>query len=205
MIPAALGFRVHSGWAALVAVAGSFPAPEILDQRRIEIADPHCAGSKQPYHAAERLKLEDAEKWIARCTESSTRLAEQCITSALQDLASRGFDVITCAVSDASGRPLPALAATLASHALIHTAEGEFFRNVIASVCAQYSLVVTRIKEKELLARASTSFALGPEKLQSVLSGLGRSLGPPWTQDQKFATLLACLALVPKTAIHSAG
>jgi hypothetical protein len=205
MIPAALGFRVHSGWAALVAVAGSFPATKILDRRRIEIADPHFAGSKQPYHAAERLNLVDAENLIGRCAESSIRLAEQCITGALQDLASRGFDVITCAISDASGRPLPALAATLASHALIHTAEGEFFRNVIASVCSQHSLAVTRIKEKELLGRASTAFALGPEMLQSVLSGLGRSLGPPWTQDQKFATLLACLALPPRTAIHSAG
>ena len=205
MIPTVLGFRVHSGWAALLAVAGSFPAPEILDRRRIEIADPHFAGSKQPYHAAEKLKLADAEKLIARCAKSSASLAEQCIAGALQDLALRGYEAITCAISDASGRPLPALAAILASHALIHTAEGEFFRNVIASVCSQHGLTVTRIKEKELLARASTSFALGPEKLQSVLSGLGRSMGPPWTQDQKFATLLACLALPSKTAMHSAG
>ena len=43
----ALGFRAHSGGAALVAVAGTIDAPQILERRRIVIAD--C---KQPYHAA---------------------------------------------------------------------------------------------------------------------------------------------------------
>jgi hypothetical protein len=35
----ALGFRVHSGWTAMVAVAGSPASPVVLDRRRIETAD----------------------------------------------------------------------------------------------------------------------------------------------------------------------
>ena len=54
---AALGFRVHSGWAVLVVLAGPVETPTILDRRRIEIADVEMEGSKQPYHAAERLNL----------------------------------------------------------------------------------------------------------------------------------------------------
>ena len=37
--PAALGLRAHSGWAALVAVGGGPASPQVLDRRRIEMAD----------------------------------------------------------------------------------------------------------------------------------------------------------------------
>ena len=56
MKPAALGFRAHSGWAALVVVAGDPRAPEVVLRERIEMADPELPGSKQPYHAAEELE-----------------------------------------------------------------------------------------------------------------------------------------------------
>jgi hypothetical protein len=31
--------------------------------------------------------------------------------------------------------------------------------------------------------------------MQSRIAALGRGIGPPWTQDQKFAALVAWLAL----------
>jgi hypothetical protein len=37
--PAALGFRTHSGWTVVVAVAGSLRRPVVLEGRRIETAD----------------------------------------------------------------------------------------------------------------------------------------------------------------------
>src|SRR5258708_3996478 len=49
---AALGFRAHSGWAVGVVVTGSRSNLEVLERRRIEIADAAIPGSKQPYHAA---------------------------------------------------------------------------------------------------------------------------------------------------------
>ena len=52
---AALGFRVHSGWTAMVAVARPLSKPVVLERRRIETADAAILGSKQPYHAAERV------------------------------------------------------------------------------------------------------------------------------------------------------
>ncbi len=201
MTPAALGFRVHSGWAALVALSGSFPSPTILERRLIEIADPRFLGSKQPFHAAERLKLPDAEKLIARCAESSKQLAGKNISSVLHHLSAQGCQVVACGLPVGSGRPLTTLAATLASHALIHTAEGEFFRDIIAECCANAGLKVLRIKEKELLYRAATDFALSATDLQAALSALGRALGPPWRQDEKYACLAASLALTSAGAL----
>ena len=42
--PAALGLRAHSGWAALVVVAGPRSSPAVVDRRRIELIDPRFRG-----------------------------------------------------------------------------------------------------------------------------------------------------------------
>jgi hypothetical protein len=177
----ALGFRAHSGWAVVVAVAGSIAEPIVLDRRRIITADPAIPGSKQPYHAAEPLGIEAAEALIARCRDRSTSLANDAVSAMVSQLAS--YQVVGAGLVEASGRPLPGLAAILKSHALIHTAEGEFFREVLIRAAEHCSLPITRVKERDI------------RDLQSKINHLGRTLGPPWTQDEKLASIAAWKAL----------
>lgn len=193
--PAAIGLRAHSGWAALVAVAGSFDQPEVIARRRIVTADPAIRGSKQPFHAAEPLPLADATALIAECTKSTQHLSREAIQAAIDGLRDKRIQAVSCGITIGSGRKLPDLAGILASHALIHTAEGEFFRDALIEAAGKHNLAVHTIKEKELLARAAAEFKLTPEKLQRRLAEIGKPLGPPWTQDQKFAALAAWLAL----------
>jgi len=101
----------------------------------------------------------------------------------------------------ASGRPLPGLEKILASHALIHTADGELFREALLHASARYGLQDFTIKEKELLDRAGQVFRAKPNELMRRVTELGRSLGAPWSQDEKLATLAAWLGL----ATHSKG
>jgi hypothetical protein len=176
----ALGFRAHSGWAAMVAVAGTVDAPRVLDRRKIVIADPELAGSKQPYHAAAEIALAEAEVRIRQAIESSQGLAAEAIEVAIRALEREGHEVCGCAVLFGSGKPLPPLEAILASHALIHTAEGVMFREAIVWAAKQWKFPVSGIREKDL----------DPEWLTRV-SSLGKLMGPPWTQDQKFATVAA--------------
>ena len=81
-------------------------------------------------------------------------------------------------------RTLPNLEGILASHALIHTAEGEMFRDVLLWAARECGLKVTGVREREL----------PPDSSQTVHS-LGKLIGPPWTQDQKYATRAALAAL----------
>ncbi|MBI3665764.1 MAG: hypothetical protein HY236_05980 [Acidobacteria bacterium] len=192
---AALGLRAHSGWAALVAVAGSPDSPVVIDKRRIELADPRIPGSLQPYHAAEGLPLKDAEKLVNRAIDDARRLARQACRAVLDDLREKGHEVIGCGILLASGRPLPALAATLASHALIHTAEGELFRDALVHASKHHDLPVTRVKERELYDGAAAGLGVPAAELLRRVTELGRPLGPPWRQDEKLATLVAWLAL----------
>jgi hypothetical protein len=193
---AALGLRAHSGWAALVAVAGSPESPDVIHRRRIETADPAIRGSKQPFHAAEPLKLPDAEALIKKCTESTRQLSRQALQAAIGDLREKGFDVAGCGVILGSGRSLPALEAILASHALLHTAEGEFYRQALVEAGEHCGLPVVGVKEREAYEQSADRLHLSVAELQDRIAALGRGIGPPWTQDQKYAALVGWLALI---------
>jgi hypothetical protein len=181
---AAIGVRAHSGWAALVSVCGKPGSVQVLDRRRIVIADAKVPGAKQPYHFAERLELHAAEKHIASCAAVSERLAVAAIREVVKEL--NGYEISGVAILLASGRPLPLLANILSSHALIHTAEGEFFRQIIRQGCASLGITVTGIRERDLDEDVELLFEI---------ANLGKIVGPPWTQDQKTSALAAIMVL----------
>jgi hypothetical protein len=194
-LPAALGFRAHSGWAALVALAGTLRLPAVLVRRRIELVDPAASGARQPFHEAEGKKLPKAREIIRRCSSDANRLARKAFREVVAELGKNGHRVAGCGLLLASGRPLPALEAILASHALIHTADGELFRDALAGASEDSGVPVTRIREKELLPRVTADLRISADGLQLAIRELGRSLGPPWTQDEKYAALAGWLAL----------
>jgi hypothetical protein len=192
---AALGLRAHSGWAALVALVDSAESPDVVIRRRIETADPAIRGSKQPFHAAEPLRLPDAEALIKKCSESTRRLSREALRTVIGDLRGKGYEVVGCGVILGSGRSLPALEAILASHALLHTAEGEFYRQALVEAGENCGLPVVGVKEREAYETGAAQLHLSSDELQKRVIALGRGIGPPWTQDQKYAALVGWLAL----------
>jgi hypothetical protein len=193
---AALGFHMHSGWGVLVAVSGEAHSVELLDRRRIVVADPELRGAIQPYHFAAQLEPPEQEKHLAHCAASSSRLAATAIAEVVKELNARHYGVVGAAILLASGRALPPLAKILAAHPLIHTAEGEFFRQAACSACEGSRIPVTAIPVRELEARAKVAFANRAARVQLSIANLGRSVGPPWTSDHKTAALAATLVLV---------
>jgi hypothetical protein len=179
----ALGFRAHSGWAALVAVTWGSHTPRVLERRRIVIADPDRPGSKQPFHAAAEMPLPMAEEFVRKAIESSRALAVEALSATVKALQAQGHEVTGCAVQLGAGKLLPGLKGILASHALIHTAEGEMFRDVLIWAARECRLPVIGVREKGLDAAL----------LKSIAS-LGKSIGPPWTLDQKYATAAALMS-----------
>ena len=192
---AAIGIRMHSGWGALVAVANSDGAVEVLERRRVAVTIPGTPGANQPYHFAEKLELAEAEKFLGNCFAASKRLALAAVRDVVDELRGRQYRVVGSAVLLASGRALPPLAKILASHAVIHAAEGEFFREVFSKACADLDLSVTGVRERDLEECVQTSFGKAAARMRRQISTLGRSLGPPWTADQKTAALAALIVL----------
>jgi hypothetical protein len=181
MKPAAIGLSMHSGWGILVAVAGKPGAVQVIDRRRIEVIDSRAPGAKQPYHFAAELDPTAAEGHIAECAANSAGLAVQALRSAIESLGIRGYRVAAAAILLGSGRALPALPKILAAHPLIHTAEGEFFRDVVRQACRHLEIPATGFPQKALTSAGHPQ----------------RPLGPPWTTDHKNAALAAAMLLFP--------
>jgi hypothetical protein len=194
---AALGFRMHSGWGVLVAVSGDASSVEVVDRRRIVITDATIPGATQPYHHAASMGLQQSESHIANCAALSERLALAAIDQVVRELDGRQYRVVGSAVLLASGRALPSLAKILAAHPLIHTAEGEFFRNSIRNACERLKISVEAIRERELEERMKAAFGNSASQMQREIATAGSSIGPPWTKDHKAAALAALLVLSP--------
>jgi hypothetical protein len=155
---AAIGVRMHSGWGALVAVTNGEGRVEVIERRRIAITIPGTPGANQPYHFAEKLNLAEAERFLGDSFATAKRLALAGVQDVTGELRGRQYRVAGVAVLLASGRPLPPLASILASHALIHAAEGEFFRRALCEACERLEYPVTGFRERDLDECAHTTF-----------------------------------------------
>ncbi len=201
---AALGFRMHSGWGVVVAVSGDANSVEVMERRRIVTTDPRTPGANQPYHYAASLELPGSESYLANCEAVSERLALAAVGEVVRELDASHYRIVGAAVLLASGRTLPSLSKILASHALIHTAEGEFFRNAVRKACERLKISVTAIRERDLDEQAKTAFGNAASRVQRRISSLGSSIGPPWTKDHKSAALAASMILArEETAARS--
>jgi len=192
---AALGFRVHSGWAAAVAVCLEKGGPVVLSRQRVHLVETFTYEFRQPYHTAEKMLGGQAREFIARIQAEARRLAYRAVRELESRTQEQGVKLTRCGLLRASGRPLPVLEKILASHALIHTADGELFREALLHASARCGLLDFRIKERELLDLARRAFRRKPADIMRRVTELGRSLGSPWSQDEKFATMAAWLAL----------
>ena len=200
---AAIGVRMHSGWGALVAVCSNADTVEVIQRQRVAITAPGTRGGNQPYHFAKSLGLPEGEKFLGDYFVASKRLALTAVRDLVGELGDQ-YRVVGSAVLLASGRPLPPLAKILASHALIHAAEGEFFREAFSKACESLDLPVTGFRERDLDECVKTTFGKSATRMSQQISALGRSLGPPWTKDQKMAAIAALVVLATEASREAA-
>lgn len=200
---ATIGVRMHSGWGVLVAVSGDAEEVDIVDRRNVVIWDPGIPGAKQPYHYAAKLGCPEAQRYLENCGAVCERLAVAAVGDAVRKLRNRHFQVAASVVLQASGRLLPPLPKILASHALIHTTEGEFFRNAVRGACVHLRIAVAGLPERDLDKRAKAVFGNAADRIQRRILRMGKSLGAPWRQDQKAAALAAAIVLAGNKQDHS--
>ena len=179
-------------------LAGDPRKPDIVARDRLTLCDTGIKGSKQPFHEAEPMPFGDAKTFIARCTSSSLKLAGAAIAD-----VQRQTPVRACCILTASGRPLPGLEDILASHALIHAAEGEFYRDVIDRACSLRKIKVRRVRERDMETELQ-KLPIPATAAKARMAEFGKMLGPPWTQDEKLAASGAWLMLALLPSRHAA-
>jgi hypothetical protein len=173
----ALGWRAHSGWAVLVVVRAPASSPVVLARRRIELVDGPLP--RQPYHAiVERgLAPRAGRALIARVEKMALSTATAATASVVDEYAVETVGVV------GRERIVPDdLERILASHALLHAAEGDLFDRALLDAAAQVGLPVHLVAPERIVVGRAIDLA-------------GKVLGPPWQKDHKQAAAAALQAI----------
>ena len=189
-----LGFRVHTGWAATVAVGGVYPEIKIVARHRVELL---VAGGPIPrfvFHAASEGKPAKAREAVRLAREMARERATEALGRIVAEMDSNGCRVVACGVPMGATKIPASLDGILASHALIHAAEGDLFRRALMDAAEDCGLAVTKVLERDAWQAAATELGATAEDVRMTIDALGKTLGPPWGEDQKVAAAaaLAC-------------
>jgi hypothetical protein len=125
MSPLAIGFKTHSGWAALVAID---EALGVIERRRVELVAPeNSPWAKQPYHAAEELETMAARQLVARGIEAAKLMCVQQMRAISERLRQDGHVIRGCGIVGNENMPDWTVEQILAVHMRMHKAEGVLF------------------------------------------------------------------------------
>ena len=202
----AIGFRVKSGHAIAIALAGSSgaaAAPSPLLRADVLLSDPAVPETRQPYHDGFYRQMDDAPE-IARRIGIVERCAKKSIAALVASLnggaATRRIRaaLVVGSVIDPEtvGNP----------HIRAHASEGRLFRTALADALAAHGVACDVIVEKELTAKAAADLG-PPARIARTLARLGDAMGSPWRADEKAAATAAWMALAtsPRAARARTG
>jgi hypothetical protein len=142
------------------------------------------------------MPMDKAREFVSKVESAATRLAEDAIRTVQVDLGKQGYEITCFGLPLASARALPRLEKILLSHALVHTADGELFRQALIRASEQCHIAGLTLAERELVTTACETLKINKNDLLGRLAKLGKPIGPPWSRDEKFATMAAWLALL---------
>jgi hypothetical protein len=115
---------------------------------------------------------------------------------AIADANARAGGGIAAAGIPMGRTPVPNdVAKILASHTLLHSAEGELYRDLLTDAAAGAGLRVVRFLNKEVRSEAAAAIGWPLDTFEAKLANIGKLAGSPWTKDEKDATSAAWLAL----------
>jgi len=183
----ALGCRVKSGRAIAIVLDGPASAPRALLRRELVLCDPKTPATKQPYHSAVGEAETDERNIRARVA-----IIERCAAEAVGDLLSTmaAAPARACLVVGSVTDPQ-----TIANqHMRAHGNEGRIFRVVLEQALAKRGIDAVTLVEKKLKDEAAAR-ALPPQRVAAAMDQFGKTLGRPWTADEKAAALAAWIVL----------
>jgi hypothetical protein len=185
------GFAIHTGWAAAVLVSGDARHPVVVDRRRVTL----CPESlpRQAYHAAQDLPPAKAALLVREVHEAVDRMTA-LVLDELAAVAAPHGPLVGVGVTGFP-REVPVLEKILASHALLHLAEGELYRGALCDAADARGCAVVPIDPKNGIAETAHALGSAPEPFARRLADLRAELGAPWQADHRLATAAGLAAL----------
>jgi hypothetical protein len=187
MVDAVVGVVAKTGSAVAVTVTDWVDDPSLADRRSLSL----CPDGTERfvYHAAQDLRDNGraARDFVQRCERAIARRTCTAVDALLRELRRNDVLVVRGAIVSAD-KPFATLGLdrVLASHALVHGAEGNLYRSVVVDAFDRHGIAIEPIPRSEVAGRAPGT--------DSVIAAIGRAAGPPWRKEHKDATLAALAA-----------
>ena len=188
----AIGFRVKTGRATTVILAGPAAAPRVLERRQVQLCDPAIPESFQPYHAELELAPEKAARIVPRALDAVNRVSLDVLRGLAAEVRAshrelRGVALVAGSATDPESIRNP--------HMRAHAREGQLFPRALATAARTLSIPSLSMVEGEALARGADALGLPAAALKSKVAELGREVGSPWGSEEKAACVAAWIAL----------
>ena len=191
---AALGFRVKSGWAAVVLLTDTAHSSQLLDVGRVELSDPRLPETRQPYHAGSG-ELETDSTTLNRRERAVRSIAKQSLEKLLNAYRQKGFRIRRAALVVGS-RIDPTEIAN--PHIRAHALEGRLFRTAVAETLQDHEIRIELLLERDAYPTVAARLKQPSEDVKRAIQDLVRPVpekGGPWRAEQKLAALAALFAL----------
>lgn len=188
---ATIGFRIKSGWAMAVLLAGPTANPRVIERRRIALSDPRVPRTRQPYHAGfgvaqtSRRTIAALVRIVERCARRSV---DELIREArAQRLGLRAAALVVGSVTDPAAISNP--------HIRAHASEGALFRRVVVEAAARRGLRSVVVLEREVYEAAARALRRPARQVKGMVAELGNSVEGSWRAEEKTAAAAAWFAL----------
>jgi hypothetical protein len=190
-VPAALGFRVKSGWATAVCLSGPPGAPAVAARSEVALSDPAVPHSRQPYHADTGVAQTDSAV-LARLIEVVHRCARHSIEQLLDRHRAAGYRPVGAGIVVGSDAPPERVANP---HIRAHACEGRLFRTALERGLQAGGISCIVLVERVLYSTAVPLLQGSESSVKDAVTALGRGRFPRWRADDKAATVAAWLVL----------
>ena len=192
LVPAALGFRVKSGWAMAVLLAGPAAEPALVICREVLLSDPKFPQSRQPFHAALELSEKEGKAVTRKLTSVVRTAAANSVKQLFSDASAARYEI--CGASLVVGSLVDP--ATLHNeHIRAHGLEGQLFRQALEEAVLAYKIPCAVWLEKRAYETAASALSKTPAQAKRTIAGLGESHTGSWRAEEKLAALAAWAAL----------
>jgi hypothetical protein len=178
MTGTALGWRTHSGWAVVVAVAGTASNPRVLARERVQLVDDPLP--RMAYHAIEAwdLSLKEGKALVAQVRRTATSAATKAMKAAVKLHGADAVGVV------GKVRNIPDdFERILKAHSLLHAAEGALYEEALIEAAERAGIEAMFVEEQAI-------------RVPNTLEAARKTLGSPWQKDHKLAATAALFARV---------
>ena len=188
----AIGFRVKTGRATAVVMAGPASAPRVLSRKSLQLWDPAVPESHQPWHAEFELPAEESARVVPKALAAVERVALSALRELVGEVQAEqgailGISLVAGSATDPESIHNP--------HMRAHAREGQLFPNALAAAARAMRIPAVTMVESEVFASAAAKLGKSPDAVKVAVTELGRAVGKPWSAEEKCAAAAAWITL----------